>query len=163
MEIRFTNYKKVYIILGVFVLLLGFLYIISVQAKRNRDNANKTGKAGSGAIDIQTATEKQFLTEKTNFIINSLAYDSLDYRDDPVFQNENSVLLGRMTSEVKRYQLPINIEIVTFRMDTGGLYGRTYIRINGSTNVKSYLIEIAYQKNNKGEWKLANFIIHKPL
>jgi hypothetical protein len=176
MQIRFSNYRKVYIILGVFVIFLGSLYVVSVIYSRNRskiDNTKLEGKetsfitppiyqANINGENRLTVEQEKLLTEKTSLLISSLANNSLVFQSDIVFQNVNSELINRISSEIKKFPLPIVININEVWINPDMSSGTTYVRVMDRSDIKNDLLEFDYLKNEKGEWQLADFVIHIP-
>jgi len=177
MQLRFSNYKKVYIILGVFVFLLGVLYIISVIYSRNRssikslqpaDNGTNvsitpsmgsTDNKGTSSSGSMTPLQR-ILLEKTNRLIYSLENNSLDYREDTAFQYVESDLIDGVASNLKFYQFPVSIEVVQINISPNEQSGSVYIRVIGKDYAEGDLLEFIYQKSDKNEWQFTGFMVH---
>ena len=89
--IRFTNYKRIYIILGVFVFLLVSLYVVSAVVKRSREgnegvqNTSNTTSGGAGTNEDIT-NEKQYFQVCPDYHYNKLFYLG---RKPNVFRDRN--------------------------------------------------------------------------
>ena len=160
--IRFTNYKRIYIILGVFVFLLVSLYVVSAVVKRSREgnegvqNTSNTTSGGAGTNEDIT-NEKQYLTDKTTYLIKSMSENSDSYFSDPVFSGTESRVLNFINSEVKKYGTPIQVNGVLPSIDSDDLTGIVMIQVAGSFENQNPVWEFFYMKDAANNWKLYDF------
>jgi hypothetical protein len=174
MQIRFTNYKKVYIILGTFIFLLAALYIVSIIVRRNRENVIKTSQLNTGNTSYQdinstdgTKTEMEaslikFLLSKTELIADSVNGHTVNFLEDPVFQAINKDLLDKIAVEMHPFDTPINVEFRKVIVNSDMRSGRTYVTFTDNSGKTGYF-EFIYSQNVKNEWKLVDFIASKPI
>ena len=173
MQIRFTNYKKVYIILGTFALLLGSLYVVSVIVKRNRENAVKISQVNPGVtsnqdIDnsgVQNGSEAivvDFLSSETKLVADSVNSSSVNFLKDPVFQDINNDLPEKIAVAMRPFDTPINVEFRKVILNSDLRSGRTFVIFTGNSG-KTGNFEFVYSKNVKNEWKLVDFVVGGPV
>jgi hypothetical protein len=162
MQIRFTNYKRVYIISGAVVLVLGSLYIVSVIVKNRREATDKINQANqvTNYTDryANVSETDKFLRNETVLLISSLSNASMDYQSDSVYKNVNKDLLDKVSTEVNKYDSPIKVDFKKIIVNSDGRSGRTYVVISGSSGKKSGLLEFVYSQNVKNEWNFVDFV-----
>ena len=172
MQIRFTNFKKIYLILGTFVFLLGTIYIISVMVKNKRENTNKVGQINLGitpsqGIDSTDGTKAEteesltkYLLSKTELIAASVNSSTDNFPEDPVFQGMNKNLLDKVLAEMRLFDTPISLNLRKVIINSDKRSGVTYATFTGkSGKVGNY--EFIYSKNVENEWKLVDFVASK--
>jgi len=152
--IIFTNYKKVYFILGSVVILLGSLYVVSEIVSRRGDGANTASQA-SKLSEEEVTMAKTILLDKTKLIINSPG----EFQKDPVFQGIKSDSLNEISSDISRLKTNRILEYGEVFLYPNGLMGKTYVQISDNTSNRADLLEFVFQRNNKNEWRFTDFKI----
>lgn len=149
--IIFTNYKKIYTVLGVFMLLLTILYIASVIYRKNQDRTNTTVNTteGTGKLSLEDVDFVKFLLGKTESFINAIPSSASDIKKDPVFQNVSSESVKMISTEISSRKDSANIEYGAI-----DLSGKIYVNITNETTKISRLYEFNYKEVDDGVWKL---------
>ena len=180
MQIRFTNYKKTYIFLGVIVFVTGSLYLTSEILVRRQTKSEVSSSSqnqirytniqptqNTGTTSVVTKEQEQNLTEflssKTRLVANSFSGTSVDFRQDPVFSGVSQDLLNKIVLEMQKYQPPIKVDFRKVIINSDGRSGRTYTVITGASGTVTGLYEFVYSQSVNNEWKLVDFITNNSL
>jgi len=172
MQIRFTNFKKIYLILGTFLFLLGTLYIVSLMVKNKRENTNKVSQVNQGNAPSQgindtggtkAETEEsitKFLSSKTELVASSINSSTDNFLADPVFQGMSKKLLDKILTEMRPFDTSISVKFRKVIINSDMRSGRTYVTFTGKSG-KTGNFEFIYSKNVENEWKLVDFVASK--
>jgi hypothetical protein len=180
MQIRFTNYKKTYIILGIIVFVTGSLYLASeilvrrqTKSKAPSSSQNQIGYTNNqptqniAATNVVTKEQEQSLTEflssKTKLIADSFSGTSVDFRQDSVFSGVSQDLLNKIVLEMQKYQPPIKADFRKIIINSDGRSGRVYTTFTDASGTRTNFFEIVYSQNVNNQWKLVDFIANNSL
>ncbi len=168
MQVRFANYKKVYLILGAFIVFIIGLYIASEIFSRNKKESgpqvinsgiypqSKSGASQGGAGSQELTTVIEFLKKKSDILISSLLNSDVSYRNDPVFQNINEkAVFGDLLQQLSQYEKPVKTELERSYSDPNGNSAAVYLRVYGSNKLPGKVLEFIYSHDDVGGWKLS--------